>query len=86
MNKVFYISFCALDRAFHYPVHPKSHLAQRLGDFINHTLTNRFASDNAIAQILARFEKPFMARVPFQLKREGGKLYRKDNPMASKLF
>ena len=39
MNKVFYISFCALDRAFHYPVHSKSHLAQRLGDFINHTLT-----------------------------------------------
>ena len=63
MNKVFYISFCALDRAFHYPVHSKSHLAQRLGDFINHTLTNRFASDNTMIGffVLAfklRFDKP----------------------------
>ncbi len=48
MNKVFYISFCPPDPAFHYPVHSKSHLAQRLGDFINHTLTNRFALDNAM--------------------------------------
>ena len=27
-----------------------------------------------------------MARIPFHLKGEGGKLHRKDNPIASKLF
>ena len=63
MDKVLHVSFSTLDRAFHYPVHSKAHLTQRLGDFINHTLTNRFAADNAMIGFFVltfklRFDKP----------------------------